>query len=173
MTAIFDSYSLYPVNRLKHLRLPDVVTDFLSQVGLPDWVAPNIHFGEDEDEWLPQHPQIETLIILGSDRDDNPICIDKRNGAIFRVEDGSCDFFASSVFMLSKALEKFQVAVDHAIEEDSEAFTNQRIPAQALEPFIQWLLLYEPRAMETGAFWHSVLQWLSSETLTTLVSRAR
>ncbi len=158
--AIFDNYSKYPITRLSELGLHLSTIRFLSEVGLPEWSAPNIYLGE-EDCWLPELLiQNEKLAVLGSDRDDKQICISTTSNEVFRLNNSNLDFVAINPALFRKALEEFQICINAAVESNDTAFTDNNIPSIFLKPFIVWLTDNEPKALIKGSFWQSTLNWL-------------
>lgn len=159
MNDLFDSYSRYPKSILLDIGLNDEAVTFMSEVGLPNWCAPNMYFG-DEETWLPaiKHGN-ETFYVIGSDRDDFPICINA-NFNVVRIKDGKQDFMATNLLKLSESLHEFQRCINGAVDLDSEAYTNNNIPSQQIESFVIWLRRNEPKALNNGAFWLGVLHWL-------------
>jgi hypothetical protein len=158
--AIFDNYSKYPLFRLSELGLHISSIEFLSEIGLPEWSAPNMYFGE-EDCWLPELTnQNEKFAVLGSDRDDNQICISLSSNEIFRLNDLTLDFVATKPALLGLALKEFQLCINAAVLANDDAFTENNIPSFLLKPFVEWLTDNEPKALIKGSFWQSTLNWL-------------
>ncbi len=159
MSELFDSYSKYPRSRLIGIGLDGETAAFMSQVGLPNWCAPNMHFG-DEESWLPviSH-QGEDLYVIGSDRDECPICINSEFSVI-RYKEEQQDFLATNVQNLALALNEFQACINNAVNSDSEAYSKNNIPNMCMEPFVAWLMQNEPNALDGHAFWLGVLRWL-------------
>jgi len=159
MNKLFDSYSKYPQLRLSDIGLNQETVTFMSKVGLPNWCAPNMYFG-DEETWLPAiNYKNETLYIIGSDRDDFPICINSCF-CVIRYKDGQQDFIATNLQKLSQALHEFQSCINSAVDSDDQAYTNNNIPSRHIERFVIWLKQNEPKALNDGAFWLGVLRWL-------------
>ena len=159
-SAIFDNYSKYPISRLCELGLHLSSIRFLSDIGLPEWCAPNMYFGE-EDSWLPELlVQNEKLAVLGSDRDDNQICIAINSNEVFRLNNSKLDFVATTPALLGTALEQFQTCINAAVAVNDSAFTDNNIPSILLKPFVEWLTNNEAKALIKGSFWQSTLNWL-------------
>ena len=158
--TLFDNYSKYPISRLSEIGLHLSSIKFLSGTGLPEWCAPNMYFGE-EDSWLPELvEQNEKFALIGSDRDDNPICISLNSNEIFRLNNSVLDFVASKPALLARALREFQVCINTAVLANDNAFTDNAIPSNLLKPFVLWLTENEPKALIKGSFWQSTLNWL-------------
>lgn len=158
--AIFDNYSKYPISRLSELGLHLSTIRFLSETGFPEWCAPNMYFGE-EDCWLPELLiQNEKLAVIGSDREDNQICVSIHSSEVFRLNNSTLDFVATNPALLGKALEVFQTCVNAAVSANDSAFTDNDIPSVFLKPFTVWLTNNEPKALIKGSFWQSILNWL-------------
>lgn len=159
MNGIFDSYSKYPVSRLSEIGLDRETSAFMSNVGLPNWCAPNMYFGNEE-SWLPAiNHSGDILHVIGSDRDDCLICISSSFN-IVRCKNEHQNFVATNIQALSIALHEFQICINYAVSVNSEAYINNDIPCKYLEPFVAWLKLNEPKALGGSAFWLGVLRWL-------------
>src|SRR5690554_1149688 len=161
---MFDELSKYPRTRLLEFSVPDMQLNFLADIGLPDWCAPNMHFGGLGEEWE-FLPLIEAggrrYLGLGEDRDDNPIGLDVENWSIWVVaRQGPPLLMARSVFELSQALHQFQECINYAVESDHSAFTKNRIPQESFGPFISWALSKSPELLAVGSFWRGVLMSL-------------
>lgn len=161
---MFDKYTKFSESRLVELALPEELTKFLAHVGLPTWCSPNMHFGEVGESWV-LLPTIEIgakrYLGLGEDRDDNVVAVDLQDYTMWVITGrGETLFLARNVMDLSQDLHHFQSCVDFAVERDSAAFTENRIPATCLEPFILWVYKENPQAIQAGSFWHGVLLWL-------------
>ncbi|WHI46106.1 hypothetical protein [Microbulbifer sp. VAAF005] len=160
MNELFDSYSKYPKSRLSDIGLDDEAIAFMSEVGLPNWCAPNMYFG-DEETWLPAiNYENEILYAIGSDRDDYPICING-NFVVVRLRDGEQDFMATNLLKLSQSLHLFQECINGAVDIDDQAYIKNNIPSQYVDSFVAWLKKNEPEALINGAFWLGVLRWLN------------
>ena len=158
--VIFDNYSKYPISRLSELGLQLSSIKFLSVTGLPEWCAPNMYFGE-ENHWLPELlEQNEKFAAIGSDRDDNPICISINSNEIFRLNNSSLDFVDSNPALFEVALREFQICINTAVLVNDNAFTDNNIPSILLKPFVEWLSKNEAKALIKGSFWQSTLNWL-------------
>ncbi|TMP78320.1 hypothetical protein CWB73_17035 [Pseudoalteromonas phenolica] len=119
-----------------------------------------MYFGE-EDSWLPElFIQNEKFAVLGSDRDDKQICISISSNEVIRLNNSSLDFVASTPELLGQALEKFQSCINLAVTENDTAYTNNNVPSVFLQPFYKWLKVNEPKALISGSFWHTTLNWL-------------
>ena len=159
MEQVFDNHIKFPNSRLTELGFNDETINFLTNNGLPNWCAPNIHFGE-EDSWLPQiSNQGNLLTVIGSDRDDSPICINKALNVV-RIKNNSEEFMASNLELLYSALINFQKCINGAVLENDNAFVDNNIPEKYLMPFVTWLKSNEPKALKANSFWGQTLSWL-------------
>jgi hypothetical protein len=159
MNELFDLYSKYPKSRLSDIGLNQEDVTFMSEVGLPNWCAPNMYFGNEE-AWLPAiNHENEILYVIGYDRDDSPICING-NFNVVRYKDGQKDFMATNLQKLSQSLHEFQRCINSAVDLDDQAYTKNNVPSQHIERFVVWLKKNEPKALNEGVFWLGVLRWL-------------
>lgn len=154
---LFDLYFHYSEERLIALGTPRDVAAFLATTGLPEWCAPNAHFGPVGDHWteLPSR-QIGTVsyVGLGEDRDDNLIALALEGGNIWALPaSASRVYMAANVRELSAALHAFQTCVNAAVAEDSRAYDQARIPLRHLESFVSWARASNPELVGRGSFW--------------------
>jgi hypothetical protein len=164
---IFDTFTRFEKQCLDKVGLPSNQASFLSDVGLPSWCAPNMCFGNVV-ETTTQLPIVEVngalFAVLGEDRDENFIVIDLQRHMVWVMPQtpvvGEPVFMAADVIELSDALYRFQICINIAVERDSEAFTENRIPLESLSPFIDWMQEVAPNAIAPGAFWYGVVSWL-------------
>jgi len=154
---LFDRYFRFSAERLDALSIPEEAAAFLAQTGLPEWCAPNAHFGPIGDEWieLPLRQAGATHFVgLGEDRDDNLIALAIAAGDVWAIPDhGPQIYMASNVFEMSSAFHAYQTCINAAVAEDDQACVLARIPPRFLEPFVEWAAASNPRLLRSGAFW--------------------
>ncbi len=154
---LFDDYFYYSEERLNALGMPRDVAAFLASTGLPEWCAPNAHFGPVGDQWaeLPLR-QVDTMsyVGLGEDRDDNLIALALEDGHIWVLPASAPRIYiAANVHELSASLHAFQAFVNAAVADDSEAVVQTRIPHRHLESFVSWARALNPDLVGSGSFW--------------------
>ncbi|QSI75271.1 SUKH-4 family immunity protein [Niveibacterium microcysteis] len=159
---LFDEYTKYSATRLSELGVSEEPASFLSTQGLPTWCAPNAHFGFVDDAELPLFEiDAQRYVGLGEDRDGNVIALEVNTLEIWvLIEQQSPVFLAASLKELSLSLNEFQHCINSAVAHDAEAYVLNRIAPSFLDPFVKWAEAENPRLVQQGAFWASVLSWL-------------
>lgn len=154
---LFDNYFHYSEARLIALGTPRDIAAFLATTGLPEWCAPNAHFGPVGDHWTGlTSRQIGTrsYVGLGEDRDDNLIVLALEGGDVWTLpSSASRVYMAANVRELSASLHAFQTCVDAAVAEDSQAAVQARIPLRHLESFVSWARELNLDLVRHGSFW--------------------
>ena len=156
-TQLFKDYFRYSEERLMALRVSGDTAAFLVTTGLPEWCAPNAHFGpigEDSTELPSQQIGTMTYVGLGEDRDDNLIALALEAGDIWALPaSGIRVYIAANVRELSSSLHAWQACVNAAVAEDSQAFVESRVPLRFLESFVSWASALNPGLIGHGSFW--------------------
>ncbi|MCG9732324.1 hypothetical protein L1D44_21320 [Shewanella sp. Isolate13] len=124
----------------------------LSDMGIPEWVAPNLNFDNYESE--------NTRLKLGEDREDRDIflCFDAYN--ILIGEDSQ--FMNSSAFHMRKSLQLYAVMVEEALLIDGESIIKNKVDNLVIDEFEKQLFTLDPPSTFEGSFWFTELLRLKS-----------
>lgn len=124
----------------------------LIELGIPEWVAPNINF---------DHFELETdRLKLGEDREDRDIYMLRGSSRILVGNDGM--LFNSSPENLRKALQFYAIMVEKAILIDDEALVENRIEGTLIDEFQEELLKLDPDSLHNSSFWFNEINRLRS-----------
>lgn len=140
---------------LKFQDVPAKTSKYLVEVGLPNWCAPHLYFGDFEEEYLPQlkswcwacdwpegyysavskYPKAR---VLGSAMGNEPIIFLPNNPKVFIFDNkgGELLFLNSDVQSLSRVIMKFESIIETAVSEDQDAFINKTIPQTLINSFL-------------------------------------
>lgn len=123
-----------------------------------------MHFGELGESWT-LLPEIQLsgrrFLGLGEDRDDHAIALSIEDLSVWVLHEGRDPvFLARDVLALSAALHHFQAGVNSAVQSDQFALAKRRLPLAALAPFVAWISIEDPQALQAGSFWRNVFVWL-------------
>jgi hypothetical protein len=162
---LFHTYTRFSSERLKALAVPDEIATFLSTSGLPTWCAPSAHFGivfglgGEPDAELPlRKVGSRQYLGIGEDQDDDLIALELHTHDIWVLPaQREPVYFASDVYELSLSLHEFQSCINSAVEADSQAFLQNRIPLFHLESFVLWAKVLNSRLVQQGTFWGNEL----------------
>ena len=124
----------------------------LSDIGLPDWAAPNINFDYYEAE--------KNRLKLGEDRNDKDIFV---SFSSFKVLVGDNEKMVnSSALQLRKALQKYAIMVERALLQNDNAVIENQIAGEFIEEFRLQLSELDPSSILAGTFWSEEINRLSS-----------
>lgn len=115
-----------PFPEAKNAGLAEEDSLLLDEIGLPSWTAPNMHFHAPEA--LTEHE-----LLMGQDRDDNPIIYDKRNGNIIVRKSGDEDFLMASGL---KELWDLLIAYADKVEASIEGHGNRSVVDNQIPDFL-------------------------------------
>ena len=121
----------------------------LCDMGLPDWVAPNINF---------DHYSTESATLkIGEDRDDRDIFIDLKS---LKVLVGSrSQFLNSSPYTLRKALQLYAVMVEKAIAIDEDSIVENSVDPSLIQELRDELNQLDPLCLAESSFWsHEIVR---------------
>lgn len=125
-----NSISRFSKNTLEEYSLSPSTNQFLQVVGLPTWTSPHLHFGDYDGVSLPRlkdWPRLDgftpastlsNFLVLGSNEDDDPICINEIDEAIYIIDldqDFEAKFMNSSALQLAAILQSHVVMVEDAL----------------------------------------------------------
>jgi hypothetical protein len=162
------SYSRFPKDRLGLLSLAQSTKEFLRLIGLPDSASPYLGFGDFDGVFLPrlrEWPQLQctppegirSLIVIGTDVHENPICVVEDGEQVVIVDQQNyfeCTLMNSSVLQLAATVNEYQLLVEEAIEDAGRgALDENRIPICLVEEFERHLAELDPPAVAPGSFW--------------------
>jgi hypothetical protein len=164
----FMEYTKFPEKSLNLLSLKQPTKKFLNIIGLPERAAPHLYFGDfgekllprlSEHPWLKHNPpkELKSMVVIGSDGDENPICIIERSEeiVIFNQEKSFEKIFMnSSVLQLAGAVNDFKALVDQTIASQGDwAFVEYHIPSEAIKKFETALAKQDPAALGENTYW--------------------
>lgn len=147
--------------------------DILSSVGLPNWCAPHLNFGEFEDnEWLPKlnewswaetnYPEcFHHYVVLGSQ--DDPICYKGRNEPIVMITSSQSEqYFNSDIVTMLYTIVCVSQMIDKAIVvSGDEVITGKTVPKILARNVLSLIRAQDLRCAELGSFWYQALKELS------------
>ncbi len=148
---------------------PPLDREFLSQVGLPQWAAPHMHF--DHEDVRPSDASGELLktidsrlIMIGSTEENFPICFDPdkpQQLVCIRLEAGSpLQFLNSSVRHLAACLITYRKMVEQAIDFGlkqgyDDAWRQRKYPLEYNQRLQIEIRAIDSCAMSDDAYWTS------------------
>ena len=148
-------YIKWDSNFLKRFNAPIGDIRALCDLGLPDWVAPNINF---------DNYAVESDILkIGEDRDDRDIFIDLNS---LQVLVGSVrQLVNTSPYLLRKALQFYAIMVEKAIAIDEDSFVENRVITSLIQELKEELNALDPACIEVGTFWFDEVERLINAKL--------
>lgn len=124
----------------------------LCDMGLPDWVAPNMNF----DIYT-----IESDILkIGEDRDDRDIFIDLKTLKVMVSSDKQ--LINSSPYKFRKALQLYAIMVEKAIAVDEDSIVENRVATNFIQELREELNVLDPLCLAEGSFWYNEIDRLSN-----------
>ena len=145
-------YIKWPEENLAMFNLSKNDIKALTELGLPEWVAPNINF---------DHFELEPdTLKLGEDREDRDIYMLRGSSRILVGNNGM--LFNSSPENLRKALQFYAIMVEKAILIDDEALVENRIEEALIDELQEELLKLDPDSLHSSSFWFNEINRLRS-----------
>ena len=151
-----------PADKLASLRLPQLVREYLTEVGLPKACAPCLSFDElgkglprlwdvfSPTQWRPNEKiGLEHYLMIGFDGSGNPFCIDERDGKVVLLE--------HELLFDTKNRNKLTMFVNSGIPQLAESLLLYQHSSP--DAHRKALLEIDPPATQKGTFWsyeHSV-----------------
>lgn len=155
-----DDFQRYSKSDLVPLGLPSEFQDFLIDVGLPVWAAPNIHFYS---ELAVGH---DGLLPIGEDRYDNKLVLDPSNDfsvSALQLDRGAQFPVAPRFTVFLEQLLAYRLMVENALNEAGEdVFVCNQIPEPHIAAFCAEISRLDPFALTTEHFWWKEVQRLRS-----------
>ncbi len=173
-TKIFELIR-FPETRLNETYISFRSKEMLVRVGLPEWVAPHLHFGEfDENEWLPElsdwswrsgesPEEIGHKLVLGNQ--ESPICIEKSDTIVlFDHTVGHKRVMVNeNPLSLLKSLTIYQKMIDIGIEQIGRNVCKNRSISKDLGDECLCLIgKIDQKAAAKGSFWYREVKHISS-----------
>lgn len=159
-----DRLVAFPADSVADFRIPEDAKAFLIEAGLPADAAPFLSFGPPKKGALPRAsdtlwhltPDFSRYLVIGSNRSDDPVCIDEAaEGQIVYLDHENYFervLIASSVFTLAECLLAFRAFLG-----DSTPPNSERIGV-----LIGCLHRIDPAACEQNGFWPQQCRGLAS-----------
>ncbi len=126
----------------------------LSQMGLPEWVAPNMNF----DFYEPNNQFLK----IGEDRDDQSICVCFETMFVMLCPKGT--FINSNPSLFRKTLKLYAAMVEDAILIDEDAVVENNIENDLIKTFQGNLSVLDKKAEDTDSFWSREINRLLNTT---------
>ncbi len=124
----------------------------LCEMGLPDWVAPNINFDK--------YSSKSGTLKIGEDRDDRDIFIELRT---LEVKVGSDNqFINTSPYKFRKSLQLYAIMVENAIAIDDNSVVENKIATHLIEDLRAALSELDSACVAKETFWFNELVRLSN-----------
>ena len=173
---LFDMIK-FPKEGFSETALTYSTQQFLESVGLPDWAAPHLHFGEfDEGEWLPrlknwswQNREIPEIIsqkiVLGSQ--ESPICFDLNEIIVIFDQENEYQkiYMNENVVSLLNSLTIFQKMILIEIDlKGRDVFRNKNICKALATECLQLIGTFDKDATKANSFWYREVVRISSNS---------
>lgn len=123
----------------------------LCDLGIPSWVAPNMHF----ESMTPSG----SVLNLGEDRDDRAIYVCLCSGTVYL---DTSIFMNSSVNVMRKSLQQYALMVEKALLSNKNAVIENKIPGKLIEEFRNELLKIDPKAVAENTYWSKEILRIST-----------
>ena len=115
----------------------------LCDMGLPDWVAPNMNFDIYATE--------SDILKIGEDRDDRDIFIELNTLRI--MVGNNKQLLNSSPYKFRKALQIYAIMVEKAIALDEDSIVENRISTNLIQELKEELNALDPLCLGEQSFW--------------------
>jgi hypothetical protein len=144
-------YVTWEPDGLRNCKLSDKDLEVLCAIGIPSWVAPNMHFDNFEMQG--------DILKLGEDRDDRDIYVNKSTGVVCVGRDEQ--FMNTSVFSLRRTLQQYAIMVEKAVNLDRQSVRENRISSDLIIAFKEALKRLDSFALVDGLFWSKEIERIS------------
>jgi SUKH-4 immunity protein len=159
---------------LTNLKLPSDSKKFLIEAGLPAEAAPFLDFGplggkrlESIAESYGLGAEFNRYVLIGSDAEGNPICLDQADaGAVVRLNHED-QFKATkinpAISLFAEALLAYRQLVRETLRRNGDdAFLDGNIPEDLRQRLEDELRRIDPTSLDSGSFWAIELQTIDA-----------
>ncbi|EJG0707155.1 SUKH-4 family immunity protein [Vibrio parahaemolyticus] len=147
--------SFFSKNILTIQDVPAQSSKYLVEIGLPNWCAPHLYFGDFEGEYLPQlkswrwacdwpegydsaASKYPNVYVLGSAQGNEPIILLPNCPEVFVFDNKGCElkFLNSNVQSLGLVITEFERLVEFAVSKDQNALDQEIVPRSLVSEFL-------------------------------------